>query len=104
MADVIAEAFAQGLAPGQVADLIEEATAFDDARAELIARTETALVYNEAAIESFREYGVERVDVIDGDEDDECAEANGQVWTLEEAEANPLAHPQCVRDFSPVFA
>ena len=103
VADLIAEAFAQGLAPGQVADLIEEATAFDDARAELIARTETALVYNEAAIESFREYGVERVEAIDGDEDEECAERNGQVYTVDEA-LDITDHPNGTLDWSLVFA
>jgi hypothetical protein len=101
---LIGEAFAQGLAPSQVAELIEEATPFNEARAELIARTETALAYNEAAVTSYKEYGVERVEVIDGDEDDECATAHGQIWTLDEALAEPVAHPNCVRDFSPVFA
>lgn len=101
---LIGEGFSQGLAPLQVADLIEAATTFDDARAELIARTETALVYNEAAIQSFREFGVGSVEVIDGDEDDICAAANGQTWTLEEALSEPIGHPNCVRDFSPVFA
>lgn len=100
---LIGEAFAQGLAPSQVADLIEQATAFDDARAELIARTETALVYNEAAIQSFKEYGVEKVEAIDGDEDDECAERNGQVFTVDEA-LDITDHPNGTLDWSPVFA
>ena len=100
---LIAEAFAKGLAPAQVAELIEEAAAFDEARAELIARTETALVYNEAAIESYREYGVERVEAIDGDEDEACAQRNGQVYTVDEA-LEITDHPNGTLDWSPVFA
>lgn len=100
---LIGEGFAQGLAPIAVADLIEAATTFDDARAELIARTETALVYNEAAIQSFREFGVEKVEAIDGDEDDECAERNGQVFAIEEA-LSITDHPNGTLDWSPVFA
>ena len=100
---LIGDAFAQGLAPSQVADLIEQATTFDESRAELIARTETALVYNEAALESFREYGVDRVEAIDGDEDEECAERNGQVYSVEEA-LDITDHPNGTLDWSPVFA
>jgi hypothetical protein len=42
------------------------------------------------------------VDVLDGDDDEPCASANGARWTVEEAEANPLGHPNCTRAFSPV--
>jgi hypothetical protein len=45
--------------------------------------------------------GVTHVEVSDGDDDDDCADADGQVWTLEEALANPIAHPNCVRSFAP---
>jgi len=71
-------------------------------RALTIARTETGHGYNLGAVASYRTAGVREVDVLDGDDDPICAAANGARWTLEEAEANPLGHPNCVRAFSPV--
>lgn len=81
----------------------DESGAFSAARAELIARTETGTVLNEAAVAGYRASGrVEKVIVFDGDDDGECQEANGQTWTLDKAEAEPLSHPRCVRSFAPV--
>lgn len=71
-------------------------------RALTIARTETGTAYNQGAIAAYRVGGVTHVDVLDGDDDEPCASANGSRWTLEEAEANPLGHPNCTRAFSPV--
>lgn len=71
-------------------------------RALTIARTETGTAYNRGAITAYRVGGVTHVDVLDGDDDEPCASANGSRWTLEEAEANPLEHPNCTRAFSPV--
>lgn len=71
-------------------------------RAQTIARTESATAYNLGATTAYKEAGIERVTVLDGDEDEACAEANGQVWTLEEAEEEPIAHPNCQRAFSPL--
>ena len=42
------------------------------------------------------------VDIIDGEDDDECAEANGSRWTVDEYEASPLGHPNCTRIGLPV--
>ena len=80
--------------------------AFSPQRAECIARTESGTAYNIGAVQSWRESGlVSNVEVVDGDEfDDACSEANGQVWSFEEAEANPLEHPNCVREFYPVLS
>lgn len=78
---------------------------FDQAsryRAEMIARTETAFVYNLTANEGYRDAGVAEVEVIDGMGDDECASANGATWSLDEAAADPIAHPNCVRAFAPI--
>jgi hypothetical protein len=71
-------------------------------RAMLIARTEAATGANLGAVIAYRAAGIERVKVLDGDGDPECAAADGQIWTLEEADANPIAHPGCVRAFLPV--
>ena len=71
-------------------------------RADRIARTETANVYNQADVFSYRQAGISKVEVSDGDDDADCADANGQIWTLERAMNNPTAHPNCTRSFAPV--
>jgi HK97 family phage portal protein len=73
------------------------------ARAEVIARTETANVQNAAAVWGYGEADVDRVEVIDGvDYDDACREANGSIWTLGRALREPTEHPQCTRTFVPI--
>jgi SPP1 gp7 family putative phage head morphogenesis protein len=99
---LIVEGFTSGLGPSEVAASIEVATAFDAARAELIARTESMLAYNEAALQSFSEFGVDRVEAIDGDEDEACAERNGQVFSVEDAQAI-TDHPNGTLDWAPVI-
>lgn len=76
--------------------------AFSDARAETIARTELAQAYNRGNLAAWRATGTEFVHVFDGDSDAECQEADGQIWTVDEADANPTSHPNCVRSFAPV--
>jgi hypothetical protein len=71
-------------------------------RAATIARTETGTAYNLGAVAAYRAGGVTHVDVLDGDEHEPCASANGARWTIEEAQQNPLGHPNCTRAFSPV--
>lgn len=78
---------------------------FDEAttmRAERIARSETAMIYNAAANAGYEEAGVTHVEVMDGTGDDVCAAAAGSVWTLAYANANPIGHPNCVRAFAPI--
>lgn len=98
---LIADGFAQGLGPSEVADSIEAATAFDEARAELIARTESMLAYNEASLRSFEEFGVTEVQAIDGDEDEECASRDGQTFPIAEA-MTIVDHPNGTLDWAPV--
>lgn len=71
-------------------------------RALTVARTETGQAYNMGSIAAYRTADITHVDVLDGDDDEPCASANGSRWTLDEAEANPLGHPNCTRAFSPV--
>jgi hypothetical protein len=71
-------------------------------RALTIARTETGTAYNQGAIAAYKAGGITHVTVLDGDDDEPCASANGATWTLAEAEANPLGHPNCTRAFSPI--
>lgn len=87
---------------GRLSEVTLESAAFSPARALMIARTETAIAYNTGALAAYRQGGVENVEVSDGDGDEECAEADGETWTLEEALADPIAHPNCTRAFAPV--
>ena len=100
----VAEGVQKGMSPSELGNLLETSAAFDEARAEMIARTETAYAYNDSAIGSYRDLGVEQVEVIDGDMDDVCAHANGATWSMDEARSNPIGHPNCTRDFIPVLA
>lgn len=98
---------AKGTANGDSIEMIQKAIRergeiASRTRALLIARTETGTVYNLGSIAAYRAGGVTHVDVLDGDDDEPCASANGSRWTLEQAEANPLGHPNCTRAFSPV--
>lgn len=102
IASLISQGFDDGLSPSEVADLISGATTFDAARAELIARTETALVYNQSALLSFGEFGVSEVQAIDGDADAECAARDGQVYPIAEALAIE-DHPNGTLDWAPVI-
>lgn len=102
VAQLISQGFDDGLSPAEVADLIESATPFDEARAELIARTESALAYNEAALGSYGEFGVTHVEAIDGDEDPQCADRNGQVYDIDEAQSI-TDHPNGTLDWAPVI-
>lgn len=102
IARIIDDGFAQGLGPTAVADLIESATPFDESRAEMVARTETMLAYNEASLSSFGEFGVTEVEAIDGDDDEECASRDGQTFPITEA-FEILDHPNGTLDWSPVI-
>lgn len=71
-------------------------------RSDMIARTETATAMNLGATYAYEDAGVSEVDVMDGDDDEDCADADGQTWSLDDARDNPIAHPNCTRAFSPV--
>jgi len=62
------------------------------------------MLYNRAAVVAFGNLGAVRVEVFDGTlHDDACREANGSVWSLEQAALNPIEHPNCARAFSPIL-
>ena len=104
--DVVSQGAQEGLGPADIADRLTDRVGslpvWDEARAETIARTETMFAYNDAALTSYREYGVERVEAIDGDEDEECASRNGQTYTLDESLAI-TDHPNGTLDWLPVL-
>jgi HK97 family phage portal protein len=62
-------------------------------RSERIIRNETSVAYNRATVETYKELGLERVELADNldgwsdeEEGDECLERDGQIVSLEEAE------------------
>jgi hypothetical protein len=68
----------------------------------MLVRTKSANAYNSGTLNKYAEEGVRRVKVFDGVEDDECAKANGETWSLRYAMNHPIAHPNCVRAFAAV--
>jgi SPP1 gp7 family putative phage head morphogenesis protein len=114
LAKEIALGISRGYSVTQIANGVPEenyrgvAGVFDEAttsRALTIARTETTTVYNAASLEAYAQSGAARVEVFDGiRNDDECRQANGQVWPIDEARRKLTAHPNCVRSFAPIFA
>lgn len=72
-------------------------------RALRIARTETGFAFNHGTGLLAKQNGVD-VDITDGDDDEECAAANGATWTADEFLANPLEHPNAVMAGTRVLA
>jgi HK97 family phage portal protein len=101
VAKVIADGVRQGMSPAELGDAIEAAAGLDEYRAELISRTETMYAYNDAAIGTYREFGVAEVQAIDGDMDEECAARNGNVYSLDEA-SGITDHPNGTLDWVPL--
>ena len=99
--ELLEQGVTDGLGPAALGDLIEEDAIFDEARSELIARTESMLVYNDAALGSYSEFGVEEVEAVDGDEDEECAARDGQIFSIDEADTEE-DHPNGTLDWVPV--
>lgn len=77
-------------------------------RSETIARTEVKTAQNKSAVANYRANPlVTGLQVFDGDDcgwtsHDDPEKADGKVVTFDEADANPLAHPRCVRSFGPI--
>lgn len=103
--DTFVQQFEQG--PQSIPDLaavIQNDYSFSESRATTIARTETGTAYNIGTITRYRDVGITKVQVFDGvDYDDECANADRQIWDLDYAEEHPLQHPNCHRAFSGIF-
>ncbi len=101
---IIADGVANGLTVLEVADAIEAGIpAFSEYRSELIARTEVMDVYNAAALATYGEAGIEMVEAIDGDQDEECIDRVARnPYTLDEADAEE-DHPNGTLDWVPVM-
>ena len=51
----------------------------------------------------WQDSGVEYVEISDGDDfDAPCAEADGQIWSVDYYDDNVLEHPDCSRSASPI--
>lgn len=86
----------------EIAKLIRASGATNSvSRSNTIARTETTTAFNHGAVISYHAAGVEKVEILDSDNDPECEARNGKIVTLEEALAIE-PHPNCVLSFSPV--
>lgn len=69
----------------------------------MLVRTKSAMAFNGGSLNKFAEEGVGRVRVFDGVVDDQdCARANGQIWTVKYAMNHVISHPNCRRAFGPL--
>lgn len=104
VAALVEAAISAGWSPQHFASELRSRFTFSKARASMIARTETAIAYNRGKTSTYRMANISYVYVYDGDYDEECQLANGSIWTLADAEANPIEHPNCKRTFRPATA
>jgi len=75
-------------------------------RARTIARTELGEAQNLASVSRYEEAGVDKVLILDNgkdDDDEACAIANGQVWSVAYFKSHSLEHPNCTRAGAPYF-
>jgi HK97 family phage portal protein len=75
-------------------------------RARTIARTELGEAQNAATVSRYKEAGVGNVEIFDNgndDDDAECQDADGQIWSLSYFSSHLLEHPNCSRTSAPVF-
>lgn len=102
----VGKVLAEGGGRGEVEQAIRESIVFwKQTQAETVAMTEAVHAYNEGTLSTIEATGGTEVFVTDGEDDDEpCAEADGSVWTIEQARANRLEHPRCRRAFVPLAA
>lgn len=80
---------------------LAENYALSESRAKIIANTEFHNMQNVTSLEAAKKSDeVKAVFVTDGIRyDQDCIDANGSLWSLEYAMANPLQHPNCIRQF-----
>lgn len=108
----VAEALEDGWTNDELADAIAEDEAFGGARAQRIARTETAFADVAGNLEGWRASGrvaAKRWIVADANECDLCAELDGEEVALDEefpgeGGDGPPLHPNCRCDVLPVVS
>ena len=104
---VLLEGAEAAATPAEIAKALQtdKGGAFSRARARTIARTESAIIGNQNSLVAIAGTGAfSSVRVMDNEGPNSCQlckDANGQVWSMEDAFANPVQHPNCVRAFAP---
>jgi len=103
LAALLAEGQARGDTTAMIADSIAHLFEVTWAnRAEVVARTEIGEAQRLSAIDRYTATGlVDRVFIIDGEDDSPCQERNGTTVPLDKAPQ--LAHPQCTLTLVPVL-
>ena len=103
--EALEEAIDEGWSPDELAEALDERigslSVWSPERSQLVARTETMFAYNDAALHSYRNLDVERVQALDGDYDDTCRDRNGRIFPIEEA-LGIEDHPNGTLDWAPV--
>jgi hypothetical protein len=72
-----------------------------DSYTAMVVRTKSAQAHNTGRVLAGEAAGVDRYYIIDGVNDELCAEANGSSCDGGWAVSNPLSHPNCRRVFAP---
>jgi SPP1 gp7 family putative phage head morphogenesis protein len=105
--DLIVQGLEEGKSMDELAvDLRQTFTRNKDYEYYRIARSETARIQNNGALNRYDKLAITHVDVLDNEGPnscEECARANGQRWTVEYARTHELEHANCVRSFVPVI-
>lgn len=100
MNEEIADAVEERISDAELADRLVDDFGLSDERAATIARTELTDAWNAGFVALAKDVGEEYVYATDGTGCDACAAvADDPIWTVEEAEDNPLEHPNCDREF-----
>lgn len=105
---LVTEGVREGLATTEIAANIRGLGPKMAGRAGTIARTEMAMISNEASFSRFGRGGITEVDIADGSEcgwteHDDGDQADGSRRSLAAARAQPLSHPNCERVPIPVI-
>jgi hypothetical protein len=103
---VVSSGIEAGSTDAEIGDLVQQAASqITDARADMIARTETMQAYNAGNLMSYADAGVTQMDVMDGDADPLCAGRDGQTVDQDTAdEWLATEHPNGTISFIPNLA
>lgn len=108
VSELVQQALDEGWSNDQLADALTEDSAFDDSRAEVIARTETAAADVQGSLIGWKESGVvaSKEWKTGGACCDECADLDGETVPLDEdfPDGDPPLHPNCRCDVLPVLS
>lgn len=100
----VSVAVKEGKGREEVDSIIRESMDFwRQSHMETVALTEAVHAFNEGTLSVAEATGHTEVVVFDGtDSDEACADADGQIWSIDHAREHRLEHPRCRRSFTPV--